>query len=245
LAAWRRRPHGFQGTHSRQGTLAHSCSDPIVYLSESPLGGWGTCIRATHDELNQPVSLKVFPSSLKNDHEKLARMEREFRATAELDHPNIVRSFQIGQAGDIHYLALQDLKGETLLDRLNREGAIPYPTACKLILDVARGLAHLHEDGLVHRDISPANMWVTEGGNCMLMELGAVRNVLGGALVLPRKSKSPPAKPSSAPLIIWPQSRHEMPMQRTTVATSTRWDAPFTTVWQAESRLGRKTPSSW
>jgi serine/threonine protein kinase len=141
--------------------------------------------RAVHDELGQPVSLKVFPSSLKNDPEKVARMEREFRATVELQHPNIVRSFQIGRVGDIYYLALQDLRGETLLDRLDREGALLYPAACRLILDVAQGLTHLHEEGLVHRDVSPANMWVTEAGNCMLMELGAVRDALGGAVGAP------------------------------------------------------------
>jgi serine/threonine protein kinase len=179
----------FQGSAIKAGHIGPFMLGPYRVFERVAVGRLGNVYRAMHDELNQPVSLKVFPGSLKDDHEKLTRMEREFRATAELDHPNIVRSFQIGQAGDIYYLALQDLRGETLLDRLNREGAIPYPTACRLILDVARGLAHLHEDGLVHRDIAPANMWVTEGGNCMLMELGAVRDALGGAVGAPEEEQ--------------------------------------------------------
>jgi serine/threonine protein kinase len=162
---------------------------PYRVFERVAVGRLGNVYRAMHDELNQPVSLKVFPSSLKDDSEKVARMEREFRATVELYHPNIVRSFQIGQAGDIYYLALQDLQGETLLDRVDREGAIPYPTACKLILDATRGLGHLHDDGLVHRDVSPANIWVTEGETCMLMELGAVRDALGGTVGAPEEKQ--------------------------------------------------------
>jgi serine/threonine-protein kinase len=175
----------FQGDALKAGHTGPFMLGPYRVFERVAVGRLGNVYRAMHDELNQPVSLKVFPSSLKDDSEKVTRMEREFRATIELDHPNIVRSFQIGQVGDIYYLALQDLQGETLLERLNREGAMAYPTACKLILDVARALTHLHDEGLVHRDVSPANMWVTEGGNCMLMELGAVRDALGGFVSLP------------------------------------------------------------
>ncbi len=158
---------------------------PYRVFGRLAAGRLGNIYRAIHDELDQPVSLKVFPRSVQEDSENLTRMQREFRATIELDHPNIVRSFQIGRVDDVYYLALQDLVGETLMDRLDREGALSYPSACKILLDVAHGLGHLHDDGLVHRDISPANVWITEGGNGMLMELGAVRDALGGVVGAP------------------------------------------------------------
>ena len=179
----------FQGSALKAGHAGPFMLGPYRVFERMAIGRLGHVYRAVHDEFSQQVSLKIFPSSLKENSEKLARMEREFRATAELDHPNIVRSFQIGRAGDVYYLALQELKGETLSDRLNREGALAYPTACRLFLDIARGLAYLHDDGLVHRDTNPANMWVTEGGKCMLMELGAVRDAWGGAVSAPEEQQ--------------------------------------------------------
>jgi serine/threonine protein kinase len=97
----------------------------------------------------------------------------------ELDHPNVVRTFQIGQVGEIYYLAFQDLQGETLRERLDRQGALPYPAACRLIRDAAQGLAHFHEKGLVHRDVCPGNMWITTGGLLKILEFGAVGDALG------------------------------------------------------------------
>ena len=175
----------FQGDALRAGHTGPFMLGPYRVFERMAVGRLGNIYRAVHAELDQPVSLKVFPGSLKGDTEKVARMRREFRASVELEHPNILRTFQIGQVGDVYYLAFEDLQGETLLDRLDREGAMPYPTACKLIRDAALSLAHLHEKGLVHRDVHPGNMWITEGGVLKLMELGAVRDALGEVVIAP------------------------------------------------------------
>jgi serine/threonine-protein kinase len=179
----------FQGDALRAGHTGPFLLGPYRVFERMAVGRLGNIYRAVHDELDQPVSLKVFPSALKDDTEKVARMRREFRASVELEHPNIVRTFQIGQVGDVYYLAFEDLQGETLLGRLDREGALPYPTACKLIRDAARALAHLHEKGLVHRDVHPGNMWITEAGVLKLMELGAVRDALGEVITGPEDVK--------------------------------------------------------
>jgi len=179
----------FQGDALRAGHTGPFMLGPYRVFERMAVGRLGNIYRAVHAELEQPVSIKVFPSSLKDDAEKVARMHREFRASVELEHRNILRTFQIGRVGDVFYLAFEDLQGETLLDRLDREGAMPYPTACKLIRDAALALAHLHEKGLVHRDVHPGNMWISEGGALKLMELGAVRDALGETVTGPEDLK--------------------------------------------------------
>jgi len=175
----------FQGDALRAGHTGPFMLGPYRVFERMAVGRLGNIYRAVHAEIEQPVSIKVFPSSLKDDTEKVARMHREFRASVELEHPNIVRTFQIGHVGHVYYLAFEDLQGETLLDRLDRDGAMPYPTACKLIRDAALALAHLHDKGLVHRDVHPGNMWIGEGGLLKLMELGAVRDALGEIVTAP------------------------------------------------------------
>jgi serine/threonine-protein kinase len=175
----------FHGDALRAGHTGPFMLGPYRVFERMAVGRLGNIYRAVHDALDQPVSLKVFPSVLKDDPEKVARMRREFRANVELEHPNIVRNFQIGEVGDVYYLAFEDLKGETLADRLDWEGALPYPTACKLIRDAALALAHLHDKGLVHRDVHPGNMWISLGGVLKLMELGAVRDALGQVITSP------------------------------------------------------------
>lgn len=169
----------FQGDALRAGHAGPFMLGPYRVSERMAVGRLGDIYRAVHEELDQPVSLKVFPSSLKDDPESLARMDREVRVSIELDHPNIVRTFQIGRVGEIYYLAFQDLQGETLQDRLGREGALPYPAACRLMRDAALGLAHFHDKGLVHRDVCPANMWITTGGLLKIMEFGAARDAFG------------------------------------------------------------------
>jgi eukaryotic-like serine/threonine-protein kinase len=153
---------------------------PFRVQDRLAIGRLGTAYRAVHEELQQPISLKVFPASTRHDPERSARMERELLAGIELEHPNVVRMYQTGQVGGIPYLAFEDLRGETLQDRLNREGALDCATACMLVCDAARGLAAFHDKFLVHRDVQPGNMWISEGGRLKIMELGAVRRAFSG-----------------------------------------------------------------
>jgi serine/threonine protein kinase len=145
------------------------------YLVNEQIAGGrsGGIFRALHEEFDQPVSLKVFPRAVSTDEEMQARFGREVRIASFVDHPNVVRSFQVGQLGDIYYLALEALRGETLQEKLLREGRLPFKEACRLMRDVAKGLAHLHEHEVVHRDLRPANIWVTPEGHPKIMEFGA------------------------------------------------------------------------
>lgn len=170
----------FQAAAIKAGHAGPFMLGPYRVHQRVAAGTLGNIYRAVHVELDQPVSLKVFPSNLKDDPERLGRMQREARASVELDHPNIVRTFQIGRAGEIYYLAFQDLPGETLRQRLDRDGAIDPPEAARLLRDAAAALAHLHGKGFVHRDVRPGTMWVTPAGVLKLMEFGGVSAAVEG-----------------------------------------------------------------
>lgn len=141
-------------------------------------GRLGTVYRARHVEFDQPVSLKVFSRSVVSDAELLARMQREVRVAVEADHPHILRAFQIGRVGNTYYLALEDLQGETLEARLERDGRLPFAEACRLIRQAVLALESLHEAQIVHRDLRPANLWVNLAEQLKLMEFGAARDEL-------------------------------------------------------------------
>ena len=87
-----------------------------------------------------------------------ARFQREARLAVKLKHPNVVRSFQIGEARGIHYLVMEYLEGETLDEVLDRRKRLPPGEAVRLIHQALLGLQHIHEQGLVHRDLKPANL---------------------------------------------------------------------------------------
>ena len=165
---------GFQREAIDAGVEGPLMLGPFRVFEQLAAGRLGNVYRAEHDQTGQPVALKVFPPSLKDDAERTARMRREVEASLQLQHANIVRTFRWGQEGDVSYLVLEDLEGETLLDRIEREGAIAYRDACALLRDAARGLAAMHALGMVHRDVRPANMWVGKDGVLKVMELGAV-----------------------------------------------------------------------
>jgi eukaryotic-like serine/threonine-protein kinase len=113
--------------------------------------------KAAH-ELGQVVAIKVLPPSKAKDPHFLGRFQREARMAIRLQHPNIVRAFQVGQAGTAHYIVMEYLEGETLEEVLLRRGKLPPPEAVQLIYQALLGLQHIHEQGLVHRDLKPANL---------------------------------------------------------------------------------------
>ncbi len=117
--------------------------------------------RAQH-ETGPIVAIKVLPPSKSKDPALLARFQREARVALKLKHPNIVRTFQVGEAEQppdrLHYLVMEYLEGETLDEILQRRRQFLPGEAVRIIYQALLGLQHLHEKGLVHRDIKPANL---------------------------------------------------------------------------------------
>jgi serine/threonine protein kinase len=113
--------------------------------------------KAVHPS-GQVVAIKVLPPSKARDPQVMGRFLREAQLGQRLHHPNIVRTFQMGQAHGVHYLVMEYLEGETLQAVLRRRRNLPASAAGRLVYQALLGLQHMHEQGLVHRDLEPGNL---------------------------------------------------------------------------------------
>jgi tRNA A-37 threonylcarbamoyl transferase component Bud32 len=118
--------------------------------------------RAVH-ESGQTVAIKVLPPSKARDAQILGRFQRESRLALKLKHPNIVRTFQTGQANGLYYLVMEHLEGETLEEVLQRRKRLAPDESVRLIHQALQALQQIHEQGLVHRDLKPANLFLVGG----------------------------------------------------------------------------------
>jgi len=123
-------------------------------------GQMGGVYKAVHG-LGQLVALKILPASKAKEQNILGRFQREARLLTQLDHPNVVRAFQVGEGGGINYIAMEFLEGETLDEMLSRRKRIPWAEAARLMHQALMGLEHLYERRMIHRDVKPANMMLT------------------------------------------------------------------------------------
>ncbi len=146
------------------------------YEIRSPLGagGMGEVYRAHDTRLDREVAIKVLPESLTSDPERMRRFEQEARATAALNHPNILAVHQMATQGDISYLVEELLEGETLRERLRR-GPIPLRKAIDYAVQIAHGLAAAHDKGITHRDLKPENLFITKDGRVKILDFGLAK----------------------------------------------------------------------
>jgi serine/threonine-protein kinase len=130
--------------------------------------------RAKHVTLDREVALKVL--SLRRTREDMvARFELEAQALASLDHPNIVRAYDVSREGDMLYLVMEFLPGTDLQRLVSNRGPLPVATAVDVVRQAALGLGHAHEKGWIHRDVKPANLMLTPQGTVKLLDLGLAR----------------------------------------------------------------------
>ena len=123
-------------------------------------GQMGGVYKAVH-ALGQVVALKILASSRAKDPHTLGRFQREARLLIGLDHPNVVRAFQVGEANGVHYIVMEHLEGETLDEVLARRTRLPVGESVRLVRQALAGLQHLHERRMVHRDVKPSNLMLT------------------------------------------------------------------------------------
>src|SRR5262245_18464633 len=138
-------------------------------------GGMWAIYRGRHRETGQVVAVKIMPAHMASNPVLLKRFEQEFREASRLDSPNIVRALDYGEAGDTPCLVMEYVEGESLGQKLEREGRMPEAEAVKLIAQVAQGLHRVHKQGLVHRDVKPDNILVGPDGVAKLADLGLVK----------------------------------------------------------------------
>src|SRR4051794_1396980 len=120
-------------------------------------GGMGAIYRARHRETGEVVAVKIMPAHLASNPVLLKRFEQEFRAASRLNHPNVVRALDYGEARSMPYLVMEFVEGESLGQKLEREGRMEEAEALRVIVQVAQGLHRAHKENMVHRDVKPDN----------------------------------------------------------------------------------------
>ena len=139
-------------------------------------GSMGAVYKAKHVGLNRYVAVKLLPT-VSDDQELVKRLLFEARAIAKLEHPNIVQVYDVGFQRGYFFMVMQLLKGETLEARIREAKKLPVHTALEIARDVAQGLAAAHEKGVIHRDVKPANIMLTEDGRARLTDFGLAQDV--------------------------------------------------------------------
>ena len=134
----------------------------------------GEVYRARDARLARDVAIKVLPTEFALHADRLARFEREAKAAAGLNHPNIVAVFDVGIESQLPFVVSELLEGTTLRDEL-LDGALPQKTAIDLTIQIASGLAAAHQKGIVHRDLTPANVFLTVDGRAKILDFGLAR----------------------------------------------------------------------
>lgn len=137
-------------------------------------GGMGEVYRARDTSLQRDVAIKVLPPAVLHDEERLRRFEQEARATAALNHPNILAIFQMGVHDGAPYLVSELLDGITLREQLAR-GPIPFRRAIDHAIQISRGLAAAHDKEIVHRDLKPENLFIVRDGRIKILDFGLAK----------------------------------------------------------------------
>jgi serine/threonine protein kinase len=147
----------YQATLVQRGQVDHFFLGRYQVLERIGKGRMAGVFRCAGPD-GRPVAVKVLPPSRAREPQLLARFQREARLATQLNHPSIVRTLEFGSKGDIHYLVMEYLDGDTLEVLLEECGRLSPKEAVRLAFLTCLGLQHLHECGLVHRDLKPANL---------------------------------------------------------------------------------------
>ncbi|MBX9584456.1 MAG: protein kinase, partial [Gemmataceae bacterium] len=138
-------------------------------------GGMAHVFLCEHTLMRRRVAVKVLPVAKAADKANLERFYREARAVAAVDHPNIVRAYDIDQDDHLHFLVMEYVDGTNLQELVKRFGPLDVTRACHYVAQSAVGLQHAHDNGLIHRDVKPGNLLLDRAGAVKVLDLGLAR----------------------------------------------------------------------
>ncbi len=143
-----------------------------IVLDRLGEGNKGRVFKAQHKLMGRLVALKVIAPQIASRASSIARFHREMRLLGRLDHPNVVRAFDADQVGDLLYLVMEYVAGRDLGQLLRDRGPLPPAEVAGYMAQAALGLGHAHDQGIVHRDIKPTNLILSEEGQVKVLDLG-------------------------------------------------------------------------
>jgi eukaryotic-like serine/threonine-protein kinase len=144
-------------------------------------GGMGEVYQAHDTKLGRDVAIKVLPEAFALDPGRLSRFQREAKMLASLNHPHIAMIHGLEQSNGVHYLVMELVPGETLRERVAREGPLPVEEALGICRQITEALETAHDKGIIHRDLKPANVKVTPEGKVKILDFGLAKALAGDA----------------------------------------------------------------
>ncbi len=144
---------------------------PYIVTDWIGQGGMGQVYKGVHEIMGRESAVKVLPLT-KATVEAISNFTREIRTQAQLDHPNLVRAYDAGHDGNVHYLVVEYVPGTDLRRLIRTHGCLPVQQAANVVMQAAQGLDHAHKRGLIHRDVKPGNILVTPDGIAKVSDLG-------------------------------------------------------------------------
>src|SRR5208283_5048145 len=165
----------FQAEQLLRGRWRRFTIGPYKILDQIGTGGMGSVYLCEHKHLGRKVAVKVLPAASIKNPGALERFYREARAGGVLNHPNIVRAFDVGQDQTLHYLAMEYVDGASLQDIVSGNSPLAPLQAVHYMRQAAWGLQHIFESGLIHRDMKPGNLVVDMTGTVKVLDLGLAR----------------------------------------------------------------------
>ena len=163
---------------------------PYEITAQIGVGGMGEVYRATDTKLKRDVAVKVLPSALAADPERLARFQREAEVLASLNHPNIAAIYGLEEADRTKALVMELVEGPTLANRI-AQGAIPVDEALPIAKQIAEALEAAHEQGIIHRDLKPANIKLRPDGVVKVLDFGLAKALEPTGAMSPEMSQAP------------------------------------------------------
>lgn len=150
------------------------------------IGGGGMAIvyKAKCNLLNRYVAVKILRPEYTNDEEFVKRFRIEAQAAASLSHPNIVSIFDVGQEGEIHYIVMEYVDGVTLKDYIQKKGPLNWKEAVRIAVQVCSAIEQAHKNHIVHRDIKPHNILITQEGIAKVTDFGIARAVSSSTITM-------------------------------------------------------------
>ena len=145
-------------------------------------GGMAVVYRGIDTLLQRRVAVKVLREGFASDPAFLARFQREARAAANLDHPNVVTVYDVGQDGDRHYIVMEYIDGQDLKTLIRQKGRLSVHEALDIAVQTSAGVGHAHQAGIIHCDVKPQNVLVTRDGRAKVTDFGIARALSGSGI---------------------------------------------------------------